>query len=372
MSDDDRKDEPEPAGDETPADGDDLESTQVDDEEASPSRASKDDLESTQVDDDDAPAADADELESTQVDDEEDAGASEDLEAMRADAKERFAEALAADDDGAEDSEPQPVAAPDTDPGSVAPSTPRPVWMTALQWVLPVVLAGAAVGVHWWLNVPEEIAVSNGDQGAATNKPPRKRARRASGRRYEVRDPRQLARDFKRWKRVDFEGEPVHGKWARAYQSLISRAVVIARQAAFEGAPAHASVNVVLAECRTVRCRFLLRTPHAHELPLVDAALSRLEDKNGKVWRTYESKPIDPPEEMPADQSYYEVMVSWTSDEIDSASLTVPPAPEGGGGGGVGKAAASGGADSGAAGGSTAAIEGGGEPDDDDEENDED
>ncbi len=341
MTDDDRKDEP--AADDAPAE------------------AIGDDLESTQADDEGAPDPESDELESTQVDDEAHQGS--DLEDVRADAKERFAEAIADDDQDAEDSEPQPVSAPDTDPGSVAPTGPRPVWMTAAQWLLPVALAGAAVGVHWWLNVPEEIVASKGDQGAT--KPARKPARRAkSNRQYDVRDARQLARDYKRWAKVDFEGEPVHGKWARAYQSLISRAVVVARQAVFASEPTQARVNVVLAECRTVRCRFLLRTPNAEELPLVDAALSRLHDKNGKVWRTYESKPADPPEDMPADQKYYEVMVSWTSDEIDSQSFEIAAA-EGEAADGA-AAAASGGAGSGAAGADTAPVEGGGEPEGED------
>lgn len=319
---------------------DDRKQEPADDEAAD--EASGDELESTMADDDaDAPVA-KDELESTQVDDEE--APADEVAAMRADAKAQFAAATKSDGDEGEDSEPQPVAAPETDPGSAAPPAPRPVWMTAIQWLLPVALSGAAVGVHWWLNVPEEIAVSKGDQGAKRKAKPKRR--RAAGRRYDVRDARVLAREYKRWKRVDFEGEPVHGKWARAYQALISRAVVVARREAFSDAAAQARVNVVLAECRTVRCRFLLRTPNADELPVVDAALQRLEDNSGKVWRSYESKPVDPPEDMPADQTYYEVMVSWTSDEIDSRSFTIPPAPQGEG---VGAAAASGGAGSGGA-----------------------
>jgi hypothetical protein len=246
------------------------------------------------------------------------------------------------------DSEPQPVAAPDTDPGTVSARRPASRWMPAVQWLLPIVLTGAAVGVHWWLNVPEDIVEAKGDQGAKAKAKPKGRKKPARG--FDARDNKALERDFKRWEGVDFEGEPVHGKWARAYQSAISRAVVIARKAAFDGAPTQPRIMVAEAECRTVRCRFLLRSPFQQELPILDRALSRLEDSKGKVWRTYESEAIEAPEALPedapADEFFYRVTVTFVSDEIDSASFVIPPDPDATAATGSGDAASSG--DSGA------------------------
>jgi hypothetical protein len=166
--------------------------------------------------------------------------------------------------------------------------------------------------------VPEKIVKAKGDQGSKQRKPARRRAG------YEPRSKAELERVYNRWHRVDFEGEPIHGKWARKYQPIVSKAVVVARRSAFEGAPGNAQVSVTHTECRTVRCRFVLRSPFEHELGRLDAVLSHLEDKKGKVWKTYDSVVIEPPAEAPTDQFYRQVVVTFVTDEIDAASLKVP------------------------------------------------
>lgn len=228
-----------------------------------------------------------------------------------------------------------PQAAAESHPGAPVPAR-SPRWK-ALGKALatrfgPVVLAAGAVGMHWRLNVPEHIEHSPKDQGAAKGKDKNAAKRRAARERFSARDQVRLDREWRRWKSQAFEGEPVRGPWSRKFQAVISKAVVVARREAFEKAPEEPRVIVTGTECRTVRCRFILRSPFEHELRVLDEALERLVDHNGSIWRTYESGPIAAPADAPKDNFHYEVTISFASDEVDSRGFEVGPPIEAEGG----------------------------------------
>jgi hypothetical protein len=225
-----------------------------------------------------------------------------------------------------------PEAAAESDPGAPMPAaaatrTPS-VAGRVVQWLLPIVLAGGAMGVHWTLNVPDEIQHSPKDQGAKDKgkaaKKPGKRER------FTARDQSRLDREWRRYSQDELASEPVRTAWARKYQAVVSKAVVVARRHAFEKAPEEPRVIVTATECHTVRCSFILRSPFEHELQLLDASLERIVDHNGTIWRTYTSRSVPPPADSPKDQHNLEVVVAFASDMVDSRGFEVGPAFEDG------------------------------------------
>jgi hypothetical protein len=209
----------------------------------------------------------------------------------------------------------------------------RPLWQRVVQLLLPPVLAAGAMGVHWWLNVPDKIIESPNDQGSKDKKPDKKKkeARERKGRnalRDEARTSEEFEADGERYGTLPFEQEPTRTAWARRNQVVINRAVVEARRVAFEGAPEEADVVLASTTCRRVCCRFVLRSPHAHELERMRAALERLESAGEPLWRSFESEPAPPAADpkRPDDQAQHRLQITaaFQTDEVDAESLAVP------------------------------------------------
>jgi hypothetical protein len=202
-------------------------------------------------------------------------------------------------------------------------------WLGAARLLAPVLLATAAVGAHFRINVPdaETLAAARAQRKPAPKqKPAPKPKTPVETKAFEARTDAQLARSVRRFESVDFEEEPIIAAWARRHQNLVSKAVVVARKHAFEGAPEEPRVIVTGTRCRTVRCRFVLRSPYPHELDLLDRALASLHVADAPLWRTYASEPIDPPPGAPPGDAYLQVTVAFTSDEPDARSIEVPSA----------------------------------------------
>jgi len=219
-------------------------------------------------------------------------------------------------------------------------------WLTLGRLLLAPVLAAGAVGVHWWLNVPEHIVESPRDQGSKKKKPKPKRAsnrarpaRRDRSARNESRTPAQLDRDWVRYSITPFEEEPTRAGWARQHQALINRAVIMARRDAFEGAPERPRVVQADTHCRTVRCRFTLRSPYRHELEVISGALARMEAGGEPLWRSYAVTEVpDPSGEGAVEgagaaddgtgEHALEVTVAFVIDAPDSSALEIPEVAE--------------------------------------------
>lgn len=205
-------------------------------------------------------------------------------------------------------------------------------WVLAANLVLPLQLTAGAVAIHWALNVPDEIIVSPRDQGAKKKKKkkPRandRRAQRGNSKKLE-RKPRSentLDRTLARWSRRKFEDEPVVVEWARRHQTLVSKAFIEARRAAFDGAPEEPAIALASTACKTVRCRFVLRSPFSHELDAVAASLRRIEADGESVWRMFESENIEAPEGEPPEERYLQLTIAWQTDEIEPAAIEVGP-----------------------------------------------
>lgn len=237
-----------------------------------------------------------------------------------------------------------PAKAVATDPegtrdGDEAPRKPLPELATpspagrgrVRSMLLAPVLATLAVGVHWAINVPHgAVAVSDKDQGAAKadnkKKPPKRPAKKS----FEARPQGELDASFARYQEVDFDAEPMKSAWARPHQTLVNKAVTYARSIAFEGAPEEPRVSVEAVECRTIRCRFVLRGPFAHEVELLAETLSQVTAGGSSIWRTYVRARVDPPKpDQPKSDTYVQVTVVFREDNLDSADFELPQ--EGGG-----------------------------------------
>jgi hypothetical protein len=226
-----------------------------------------------------------------------------------------------------------------------APSRPpaRPLWRRTVQLLLPAVLAAGAMGVHWMVNVPDKIVHSANDQGAKDkdkkDKDKKKReAERRRAKQEETRTPEQLEADWESHGTVPFDEEPTRTAWARRHQVVINRAVVEARRQAFAGAPEEPKVVLSSTTCRTIRCRFLLRSAYPHELDLMASTLERLREAGEPVWRSFEVAPV-PVEPPQAGQPVVEVehavqvIVGFVDDDTDANALEISPAtPEADGG----------------------------------------
>jgi hypothetical protein len=201
--------------------------------------------------------------------------------------------------------------------------------MRVARFLLAPVLAAAAVGVHFWINVPEEIPESTRDQGAKP-RPAGKSKRASVVHNGEPRTRAEVARQWRRYANTEFEREPVEGTWGKRTASLVNKAVVVARKQAFDGAPEPPRVIVTSTECRTVRCRFVLRSPFQHELTLLSETLEELRAAGRPVWRSYETKAVArPSDDAPVDEHYLEVTVAFMGDDVDPQSLAVPQEAKG-------------------------------------------
>lgn len=207
-------------------------------------------------------------------------------------------------------------------------------WLLAAQLFVPLQLTAGAVAIHWALNVPAEVIVSPRDQGAKTKqkKKPRANDRRAQrGNKKLDRKPRSdktLERALARWSRRKFEDEPVVVEWARRHQTLVSKAFIEARRAAFDGAPEEPAIALASTACKTVRCRFVVRSPFTHELDAVTASLRRVQAEGEGVWRMFEVEDIGAPEGEPPEDKYLQLTIAWQTDEIEPAAIEVaPPEP---------------------------------------------
>jgi hypothetical protein len=227
-----------------------------------------------------------------------------------------------------------------------APTARRPVWRRSAELLLPAVLAAGAMGMHWWLNVPTTIVQAASDQGAKAKKADAKknedkskdaeRKRRPSPR-EEPRTAQELDAAWAQHGRAPFEDEPTRTAWARRHQMVINRAVVEARRHAFTGAPEEPNVVLASTTCRTVRCRFVLRSPFARELELMTAALQRMREGGEPLWRSFEVEPApstEVPGREPVAHHAVQLTVAFRTDETEVSTLEIPGAddePEQGG-----------------------------------------
>ncbi|MFO0637418.1 MAG: hypothetical protein U0168_31720 [Nannocystaceae bacterium] len=214
-------------------------------------------------------------------------------------------------------------------PEIAAPAPGRGSRMRSM--LLAPVLATLAVGVHWAINVPHgSVKVSEKDQGAAKADNKKKPPKRPAKKNFEARPQGELDAAFTRYETVDFDAEPMKSAWARPHQTLVNKAVTYARSIAFEGAPEEPRVSVEAVECRTIRCRFVLRGPFAHEVELLAETLSQVTAGGSNIWRSYVRARVDAPKpDQPKSDTYVQVTVVFREDNLDSADFELPQ--EGGG-----------------------------------------
>ena len=213
------------------------------------------------------------------------------------------------------------------------PSTRKVALLRASRLLLAPVLASLAVGVHFFVNVPPDgHKPSARDQGVDKAADKKKKKPKPKKKGFESRPIGEVMATFEKYAQVELEAEPVKSAWARPHQTLVNQVVSKARAAAFEGAPEEPRVSVDDVVCRTVRCRFVLRGPFAHEIDLLSDTLSRLQIDGGSVWRHYSAEKILPPKpDQPKQDTYVRVTVAFMEDNMDNARMVVPSGEIGGG-----------------------------------------
>ena len=226
-----------------------------------------------------------------------------------------------ADEDDAEDEGPPPQSRLIHNPPQSLP------WRIARLALAPI-LAGAAFGVHMWLNVPEDAVIEQLRAQGKKKKGGRKgRPRPPRRQKMDPRSADELDAAFSEWEGKPFDDEPPNGRWPRDMQTMINKAVVVARKAAFEGAPEEPRVIVTGTQCRTIRCRFVLRSPFEHEVQMLAKAIEGVHYDGEPMWRSFTTQPVDPPtNQSPEDDVYLEVTVAVTQDGYESTLIEyVPP-----------------------------------------------
>ena len=194
--------------------------------------------------------------------------------------------------------------------------TPTRGLRIARALLAPVLVLGA-VGVHFSLNVPDQKVVMP-KKDKAKKKRPRTKSRAAVAERSDA----QLDAAWKRWSVEPYDGEPIKGKWGRRMQSSVNKAVVLARKEAFDGAPEDPRVVVSGTQCRTIRCRLILRSPYAHEPNLVVEALRRQTYQGKPLWRMVEAEPTDPPKpHSPKKDHYLQVTLGISFDALETKEI---------------------------------------------------
>lgn len=214
-----------------------------------------------------------------------------------------------------------------TEPIPAEPAARGLAWLRIGRALLPVVLAAGAVGIHFAINVPSTETIERLKVRAEENrvKKREKKKPKPSKTKWTPRSSEELKAERKQYFGTPFDKEPILSDWARKTQTLIGRAVTVARQHAFEGAPEPARVTVGTTRCRTVRCRFVVRSPYRHELDLLVDALHLLQTDGEELFRTIEVKAVPADEHGgTSEDSALRVTVMLTADEIDSSTIVIP------------------------------------------------
>jgi len=187
-------------------------------------------------------------------------------------------------------------------------------WISSM---LPPLCGVCAIVVHWIVNVPPNIVREKPPEPANEVLPKREAE--------PVPEPREKDTLDELWERyadAPLDEEPELPGWANSHDAVVGKVVVIARTRAFEGAPESPEVALTETECRTIRCRFVLRGPHLHELRLLSETLSGLQFEGGSLWRHYEAKFLAGLPSDTRDESRLQVIVAFVQDAPDPDTIT--------------------------------------------------
>lgn len=102
----------------------------------------------------------------------------------------------------------------------------------------------------------------------------------------------------------------------------VNEAVLVARKEVFAGTPEDPRLVVSGTQCRTIRCRFILRSPFEYEPRLVIDALRRQTYDGEPLWRMVESEPTDPSAPHSPQEDYYvQVTVGVSVDSVNTEEI---------------------------------------------------
>jgi len=209
-------------------------------------------------------------------------------------------------------------------------------WKVAHTLLAPV-LCVAAIGLHYLLNVPTEAVIATNKRKAAEEREASHRPRKPPPVQPPAKTPARSDAELEalrgRFANTPFDDEPRLATWSRESQTLMSRAVLVARKRAFAGDPEEPRVAIRTSSCRTIRCRITLHSPYRHELDLMRESLQTVRTGDGALWSSFDAKLL-PPKTLPDGkiEEILEVTVSLAADGIKPTTLETdsadsPPTP---------------------------------------------
>jgi hypothetical protein len=126
---------------------------------------------------------------------------------------------------------------------------------------------------------------------------------------------------------VAFDDEPIDEDFARAHEGVLSRALALARSAAFEGAPEVPQLDSELS-CRTLRCRIDVCSQFPPELDLLAASLQGLRVGEEPLFHRVDIEPTTRGAlgKEPGHEPCYRIVVSFERDLPERSAIHVAPA----------------------------------------------
>jgi len=222
-----------------------------------------------------------------------------------------------------------------------------PILAALYTWLLPFAVAAAGFGVHYALHVPpgplpppSPQKVEDDKKAADKKKKDDERKQRDEDRKAGKkpakvdRGPRELPYEpFSRpreqylldqlwayYEPEDFKKEPTFDAWQTAHKPLITQIVQNARTVGLAPAPA---INVIGAECHTIRCRFTL-TGSEDDLTSIVPVLRDLELGDASLWHKFEAADPTPDKKDTGGRFKAQFTVSFIRDLPALTDIEVP------------------------------------------------
>lgn len=219
------------------------------------------------------------------------------------------------------------------------------------NWLLPITVAAAGVGVHYVLHVPPGPLPPPSPAELEAEKKARDKEKRDEELRQRAEDkkagktrPRSTVRElayepFKQprsahiieqlwayYEPMAFKKEPTFDAWQTAHKPLLWQLVEATRSTAQPDAPA---IEVAHSECHTIRCQFTISSTTQEALTTEIAALEQLRLGSDPLWHSFDAEaPVaDPPRAGAAatpPRFKAVITVSFTRDLPVLAEVTLP------------------------------------------------
>ena len=194
-----------------------------------------------------------------------------------------------------------------------------------LKWILPVVLTGGAVGLHFALHVPRGEYEPRPDKKAKKTQAAKVDPAKSVG--FRPRRAVRLGELRRELAHTPYDDEPLDEGFARAHEGVVAKAVAVARKEAFRGAPEPPQLDTVVT-CKTIRCRVDVCSEFPPELDLLTASMINLEVQGERLFESLDVEHTTRGElgKTPAGEPCFRIVVMFEKDLPPREKIVVPSA----------------------------------------------